>query len=475
MPKLTVRSLDTLRKQSAGATASDGSIKGEGALVAVRTTGGIVWYYRYVKTDGKQDRLGIGPYDPDNRNGGLGLVAARAKCAELTARYRIDKDLRAALQRDEAAKVEEEKRLRLAATAEAKADEATLEALLKAYVEHLTRAGKPSARAVEKSLRKHVMLAHPEIAARRAVEITTDDLLDILAKLTDPEPTADNQTPRPILREAAKLRSYIRAAYAAAIAARTKTGALPALRKLEIRANPARELEPVEGNSKPRDRALSVVELRHYWRRINKIPAPWGPMLQFHLLTGGQRVEQLCRATLEHLDSHEHYLVLWDGKGRRKVARRHVVPLIAAAEAALESTLVPCPDENGELVRLRLGPHLLTSSNGEKPTSPSSLGRVVKAVARAMWKANEIDAGKGTFTIGDLRRSVETRLAGWKVSSDVRAQLQSHGLGGVQARHYDRYEYQIEMRAALEKLLAEVSKEPPKLGLVVPFAQAVAS
>jgi len=30
-------------------------------------------------------------------------------------------------------------------------------------------------------------------------------------------------------------------------------------------------------------------------------------------------------------------------------------------------------------------------------------------------------------------------LAAMGVSSDVRAQLQSHGLGGVQSRHYDRH------------------------------------
>jgi hypothetical protein len=38
------------------------------------------------------------------------------------------------------------------------------------------------------------------------------------------------------------------------------------------------------------------------------------------------------------------------------------------------------------------------------------------------------------------------------MSSDVRAHLQSHGLGGVQTRHYDRYEYTKETRAALETL-----------------------
>jgi hypothetical protein len=36
------------------------------------------------------------------------------------------------------------------------------------------------------------------------------------------------------------------------------------------------------------------------------------------------------------------------------------------------------------------------------------------------------------------------------ISRDVRAVLLSHGLGGVQARHYDMHEYADEKRNALE-------------------------
>jgi hypothetical protein len=35
------------------------------------------------------------------------------------------------------------------------------------------------------------------------------------------------------------------------------------------------------------------------------------------------------------------------------------------------------------------------------------------------------------------------------MASDVRAQIQSHGLGGIQARHYDRHDYMPEKSAAL--------------------------
>ena len=53
------------------------------------------------------------------------------------------------------------------------------------------------------------------------------------------------------------------------------------------------------------------------------------------------------------------------------------------------------------------------------------------------------------FDVRDIRRTVETMLAGLKISRDVRAQLLSHGLSGVQQQHYDRHTYIDEKRAAL--------------------------
>jgi hypothetical protein len=38
------------------------------------------------------------------------------------------------------------------------------------------------------------------------------------------------------------------------------------------------------------------------------------------------------------------------------------------------------------------------------------------------------------------------------VPKDIRGQLQSHGLGGVQDKHYDAHEYLPEKKEALQKL-----------------------
>jgi hypothetical protein len=53
-------------------------------------------------------------------------------------------------------------------------------------------------------------------------------------------------------------------------------------------------------------------------------------------------------------------------------------------------------------------------------------------------------------------------------SCDVRAQVRSHGLGGVQARHYDRHSYFAEKKQALQKWLKHLRKlqsiQPSKAG-----------
>lgn len=78
-----------------------------------------------------------------------------------------------------------------------------------------------------------------------------------------------------------------------------------------------------------------------------------------------------------------------------------------------------------------------------------------------MIKAKET---RQPFELRDIRRTCEMMLAGLGVSSDVRAQLQSHGLGGVQQRHYDRHDYALEKwQRHLDKLMAGESAKVVQL------------
>jgi hypothetical protein len=413
----------TIAGMERGEWRSDPAARGAGVMQARKlANGSVAFYFRFTAPNGDRIRLPIGI--------GIELPEARVKARELSSRYQgEDRDLRAAMEAEQREAERQRHAEQAAAEAATLQQRATLGALLTAYVAQLRRDGRHSAREVERSIKRHVEKAWPKLWNTPAEAVTADDLLSVVAKIAD-----DSK-----LRQAAKLRAYLRAAYAAAIRARQDARALPALRSLRLTANPARDLVTIEGASNARERALSLAELRAYWRRIVALSDPSGALLRFHLLTGAQRVEQLGRITTDDYDADTKTVRLRDGKGRRKVARRHDVPMTPAAADAMRSM------QGGVL-----GPFLFTVTAGESGAVYATVQHRVREVCAAMADAGELE--KGAFTVGDLRRTVESRLSGAGIGKDVRAQLQSHGLGGVQGRHYDRHDYLGEKRAALETL-----------------------
>lgn len=417
-PALIARTIKDLKP---GEWASAPAARGEGVLEARRlTNGGIRYYLRTTNREGKRDRTPLGIDITFNQ--------AKQKATQLSLRYQFgERDLRKAL------KFEQNELDRLAREQEASAQVAaasskqTLGVLLDAYATQLERDKKPSAREVRAALHHHVRDAWPALWNKPIEEIDADDLVTIVAA-----PANAGHS-----RQAEKIRAYLRAAFSAGVKARHNAKALPALRVLRMTANPARDLTPVAGANKARNRALSLAELRAYWSRIHDAPE-FAP-LRFHLLTGCQRIQQLARATQADVDVDTQSLRLLDIKGRRTSARQHYVPLLPAAVDAMHA------------MQSRIaGPYVFTVTAGVSGADYAGIFKRVRKVAEAMHLDGELPGG--LFTPGDLRRTVETRLADAGVSREVRAHLQSHGLGGVQERYYDRNDYLPATRAALETL-----------------------
>jgi len=317
---------------------------------------------------------------------------------------------------------------------------ATLGRLLDAYVQKLRNAKKASADKVEAELHRTVRDAHPGLWKKPAAEVTLEELTRIPAGLARAGK----------IRQAEKTRSYLRAAYSAAAGARGNAQTQHLFEGFEHVTNLARDLtaidRPAERSQANSKRELSAAELRAYWRRIKALADPHGAMLRFHLLTGAQRCEQLSRLTSRDYDKDAAVVTLWDFKGRRKTPRAHAVPLIPDAAAALEAM-----GGGGEKT-----PHLFTLSGGKEATVYHTVRLAVLGIAEAMVKAKEIDR---TFTPGELRMTVETRLQAAGVDKEVRAHLQSHGISGVQDKHYGRYGFMDEKRAELERLRAMLEPE----------------
>ena len=312
----------------------------------------------------------------------------------------------------------------------------TLADLLESYCDYLEQLGRAAHKDARSIFKLHVVEAWPSVAALPANGVTYEHVADMMRRLLEKSKG----------RTSNKLRSYIRSAYQVAKAARSK-GSIPvAFKAFNITSNPAADTEPDESQNRADKNPLTLHELRQYWQAIKTIPDFKGALLRLHLLTGGQRIEQLVRLHTAAADADS--ILIWDGKGRPgKPARQHVIPLTDPAIAAL----IECEPQ---------GTFALSTDGGITHVSAITLS------AWAVQAAAEIE----NFKAKRIRSGVETLLASARVSSEHRGRLQSHGITGVQSRHYDGHDYMEEKREALETLFKLLTAEAT--GKVIPFKAA---
>ncbi|MEI7444439.1 MAG: tyrosine-type recombinase/integrase [Burkholderiales bacterium] len=415
------------------------------------------FYLRYVLSDGNRDRLPLGPYDGAGK-AGLTLAQARTKADDLRRIYRdVSKDLRDHLEAQQKA-------------AEARAESAARQArdfnlgeLLRAYVRYLgvpeylieridvpvkrgertpapegaSAAGmRQSGRDVLNNFRRYVFLPYPELVKRPAASITTADLHAVVAAVVKATEG----------RAAVKLRSYLRAAFQSALNAEFDPSAPTALMGFGLTGNPAAGLAAMSQFNRALDRTLKEPELRAYMARIAKVTSPIArAALELSLFLGGQRPAQLLRVTGKDVDLDAMTVRLEDPKGRRRgTPRQHVLPLTERTAPLLS-----------KLIGLNGDGFVFSSDGGKTAMRPETLSVYVSEIASEMIKAKE---AAEDFDLRDIRRTAETMLARIGVSKDDRAQLLSHGLGGVQDRHYDKHDYDQQKRAALTRWEAHLDR-----------------
>lgn len=315
-----------------------------------------------------------------------------------------------------------------------KCNSLSLGELMEGYVSLLKLKGKVSAREVDNVVAKHIKNSCPRLWKKAAKEITKEDCKLIFNKLT----LVGKR------RQADKVRSYIKSAYSAAIDADNDADMPEIFQQLNLQDNPARDLKKIKGSSNARNRALSLNELRLYWQRLEKLPEPKKSILKLHVLTGGQRQQQLLRLTLSEVDFDSKYMVLKDSKGRREEPRRHIVPLLPEAINIIKSMM---PQK-----------YIFSCNGGVSPVDISYIQKIVRMVSTDMVNSGEVAE---PFSAGTIRATIESRLIArpYKVTSDVLAQLLSHGLGGVQQRHYQHHDFFDEKLEALIKLYSMVTNK----------------
>lgn len=393
-----------------------------GALQARRqTSDAITLYWRY-SIGTSSERVAIGLYDsgaaPKSLTptpSGYSLAAATRKAESLALEHHQHRDeggrpaLLVAQRHAKQAAIETKRR---AATN-------SLGNLLNDYCDHLEKIGRRSHKDARSIFKLHVIEAWPKVVAMPAKEVRGEHFADMMRRLIDAGKG----------RTANKLRSYARAAYQTGKAAKSKPSIPVAFKAYEIASNPVAETEPDEAQNRADKRPISADEMRGYWQAIKRLPGFRGSLLRLHLLTGGQRIEQLVNLKTANIEPES--ILLHDGKGRPgRPPRPHMVPLTKEAQNALAE----CGPS---------GLFALSTDAGETHVAATTLSSW--ASAAALDVINDFQAKR-------IRSGVETLLASAGVPKDTRGRLQSHGIAGVQARHYDGHDYISEKRRALETL-----------------------
>lgn len=308
----------------------------------------------------------------------------------------------------------------------------TLERFFEAYCAYIEGLGKKNTARVARSLFKTHTAA--SLKSKPAKDVTGEELADMLRAVTEKGKE----------RTAGALRTYLLAAYNVGMRAKLNPALPVAFKAYGITTNPVALIPAIA--SRAGNRVVSNDELQKYLKALDSRPTDQA--LKLALFAGGQRMEQVLRITLDDWTPETKTLRLFDPKGRRKEPRIHLLPLAPNAAAIVESL-----------------------AKGAKKGSPlfsidsQTPGKRIKAIC------SREDVGiSPAFDLRDIRRTVETRMASLGISKDTRAQVLSHGLGGVQDKHYDMHSYESEKRNALiawENWLEAVEKDKKQPANVV--------
>jgi integrase len=207
-------------------------------------------------------------------------------------------------------------------------------------------------------------------------------------------------------------------------------------------------INPASGIRKPvveiaRDRVLSEAEIRSFWIGLETAPISYlgKQSLRLALLTG-QRIGEICGMRWDEIEGD--WWTIPKERSKNKIAHR--VPFCPVAKSIIE-----------DLSEHRKGDTVFPNRRDSKrPMPPSTIPQKILAWLKDNEKRPTIKLEMGgtkpvePFTPHDLRRTCATMLGGLGVSRFDQDRILNHSdttMGGI----YDRYRYDKEKRAALQK------------------------
>lgn len=384
--------------------------RGAGRLgVKVEPSGQRVFYYRYY-WDAKRHFIQLGRY-PE-----MSLAQAR----------QLAKGYAGTLKEGKNPKVEKaEQEIALEKQKRAEQLKGSIEQLIQGYTNKMREDGKRTWQQVLYRLEKET---YSFIAKdTKANEVTPLHIKQILSAIIQ----------RGASVEANRVRSYLMAAFNYGLKADNDPANHQQNVMFGLEMNPVSVIPKQSAAEKAGTNWLKLNELQQLMGDFPKTPSVGSTvslLLNLCVYAGGQRPHELASSRWDAVNWEEKTLLIVADVSKNK--RDHLVPLTDSAIEILEKLKSENVNDSPYIFpqRLDAGKHLRTDS-----------------FAQAIIYYREHFSDNPVFVARDLRRTCKTLMGEIGISKELRDRIQNHALQDVSSKHYDRYDYLVEKRRALEQ------------------------
>jgi len=189
-------------------------------------------------------------------------------------------------------------------------------------------------------------------------------------------------------------------------------------------------------HEQPRGKPLSKAQVLSLWYAMGESNIEIGNQLALKfLVSSGKRVEQVLHAPWREFDREARlWLIPVERRKNKKNTREpHAVPLTDLHLLLLDEI----QEYSGR------GEWLFPSRDGGAHRKSDSLSQAVRRLCDKI--------GMERFQPRDLRSTWKTLAGSVGIDLEIRNRVQDHAMQDVGSRHYDRYSYLDEKRAAMER------------------------
>lgn len=318
----------------------------------------------------------------------------------------------------------------------ARAKQGDISQLFKAYTEKMKRDEKRTYKAVLSSLEKEVYpLISPETKAK---DVSRTQIKEVLANIIR----------RGARTQSNRIRSYLMAAFNFGLQHDNDPNALIQKLTFGIGHNPVDGIPKQKDAERVGDNYLVFEETAHLlntFRYTPRVGYMCNALMHLCFHTGGQRPHELVASKWSSINWGQKTLLITASVSKNK--RDHIVPL---SESALSI--------------LKMLKHMTSDSEFIFSQTPNKTMHLrTDSFSTSIRRYREDQPDFNYFVARDIRRTCKTLMGEIGISKEIRDRLQNHALNDVSSKHYDRYDYLVEKRKAVElwekRLLEMISKD----------------